>query len=275
MTPKLELPILDEAGNLQIAAPLITQGIMFFPDDGDRQDTFVAALGAASLRQYIADDPDAREAVYTSGITNEPSFWSLLGHEKQYERILTDAEKSASQARLAAEVLIVALSLGAHMPRLASVNNAVKLVGLEQHSNRTTILNSWMRFKPVAHLWAAAFELQILTRDEREDLAAKLLNTVPMEVQNKIPIDDACRLVDEAIDDWVSLSIWLKEGFPQFLRAAEAFRLKAERQQAVGAREPLLPPGVAFAVPTALGLAPCNLEFSPLDDRMVKELGAI
>ncbi len=74
MTPKLELPILDEAGNLQIAAPLITQGIMFFPDDGDRQDTFVAALGAASLRQYIAEWRTFRPPLTTSRFA-APPFW--------------------------------------------------------------------------------------------------------------------------------------------------------------------------------------------------------
>ena len=234
--PLLELPILDDDGRLYKLAPVITLGVMYFPNDAETVSKFVTASTAGSLREEFAEDKDSLRAA--SGLLGKQSFWRLLGRDKEINAITEDAKTSTTRGSTAANVLTVALRMGAQLPRLASVNNAVKIVMLAKQRGRSGVLDDWGQFKPVSHLWAAAFELEW--------------------IENGLFVE---MLSDE-------------DSFCAFLSFAAAFHSMGGRQQVPGAREPLLPSGTVSAIPTALQIKPAEINL-PLEEWMVKEIGSI
>lgn len=213
-----ELPILDDKGICEDAAP-ITLGFMLFPDDEVRAKCFAVTSSAAALHRAMLSDEETFSVARECGFTEEPGYWRLLDYGKYAPAMLEDAEPRFIQADIAVAVLWRALQLHEHSPDKVSVNNAIRIVAHALAKGEREIRAAWGRFKPVAHLWMAAAELG--TRREEHAISAMLSD------------------------------------FPAFLSMAEAVRRKASEVTARRSRAPLIPLEMAFAVPSTLALQDC------------------
>ena len=166
MGSRLELPIIDDRGKLMVLGPLITIALMYFPNDEASVDNFVTAVAANVLLDELSADDEIRRAAKAAHITEEPTFWTLIGQIKELDKLQADAEAAVTQGRAAAEVLTVALRLGGHFPRFGSVNNAVRIVCLASKRSRSSVMQDWSNYKSVAHLWIAALELGEMVIDD-------------------------------------------------------------------------------------------------------------
>lgn len=234
-----ELPIIGDDGKVMLIAPLVVLSIMYFPDDEELADSHGVVRMADTFLDSLNTDEEFSNAVLRAKPEFLSWFWKTLPRSREAGAIDDLVAQRVSEARLAASVFGMALQLGTHLPRFASVNNSARIVMLEEGLGRSKVLDAWAKFKPVAHLWAVAYSLELT---------------------------EPGLLLEVLTDD---------EGFRDFLSMAEALRLKAERQQVPGARFPLVPEGIAFAAPAALAVKPCQTDpIPPLEAWMITEIGA-
>lgn len=150
------LPILDESGRLLRGnrAGIIVLATMLYPSDEERRDAHVAAVLQESI---MTDDPDGSVPGKIAGLTFK--FGGRAGIEKVSRR-------QFAQGLVAGETLLCAAQLAAFASDHTSLRKAQHIVKefrvvrkfgarLSIPTSITRLESAWMKFKSVAHLWAA------------------------------------------------------------------------------------------------------------------------
>jgi hypothetical protein len=142
-----ELPLPSEKESTDLFA-LFTMSVMLFPNDEDMRGRWAQAMVAESLFEEFESGTMPNQA---------PSLriWKLLKRSREADAMRFAAVKAAARGVTAGGVLTVALMFAAHLPRFASVNNAVQIVMREQSRPRASVMSDWADYKSVSHLWAA------------------------------------------------------------------------------------------------------------------------
>lgn len=184
---------------------------MLFPNDEDARSTWALGNIGHDLQHTAARE--GYDAI--APVLRHQSIWRAMLKSSELSGLEDAASAGARDGRIAGAILHVVLMLERHMNRLASINNAVRVVMQDCDLGRSSILGAWGRSKAVSALWAA-----------------HLYGPYPFPV--------------ETLDE---------EVFELFLADAEAYRRAGEAKFAKGSTATFLEPGAqpAFWVrPTTL-----------------------
>jgi hypothetical protein len=262
-----ELPLPNAHGDVALAS-LFTMGVMLISQRWRPVRWAQSVVAENLMDEFSAGSVDGNKPI-------SRRIWALLKHSRQTVAMRTAAQKAAPRGFTAGRVLAVALRLGVHIPRFASINNAVRIVMREQDRARSAVMADWGDFKPVAHLWAALpVFLDMSDEAIKRFISAELAN---LDAQD-LPCVELERIAADVLNDFRTDELfqwWQDENFLVVLSIAEAFREAGECQKAVGAREVLLTIGTAFRCPQVLAIVPSTLSLPPPTDWMIQEIGGI
>ena len=224
------LDITDGNGTLLPDAAARTLFAMTYPDNPIEREEHLTAIADASL----------------SGATKGLDVEEVLQKRPFLQTLADRAAKSGLGGSVAGDMLLFLLNAAERDPKNASVLKALHIIkadykdghdhaGQPLPSGRSTLMEAWSKFKPVAHLWAA-FRLW----------------------QGDLKQDPSFALLLENADNG--------ENFLNFLSVAEALREKAERFVAQGQKGPILSPDETWRAPSDLTLKPVQLGIPDLTD---------
>jgi hypothetical protein len=263
MTACRELLLPADHHNSELFA-LYILATMFFPNDGDLAGEWAQSVVATELIDEISIDPELRSKPISLPV------WKLLKKQAHAEKMRSASAKAAPRGFTAGRILVVALMLGSHHPRIASINNAVRIVMREQSRARSAVMSDWTDFKSVAHLWAAARAFY----DLADDAITRMIDTA-MEARAVELTEDVRAHVHASARADDIFQLWHADNLKAILSIAEAFRIAGEKQKASGALQALLPEGTAFACPAAIGIVPGKLNPAPPPSWMIDEITAV
>jgi hypothetical protein len=221
--PILELT--DGNGNGLVIGPLKVLATMLHPESEDRRKMWMASVMLEVAAQRKVEPP------------NTPMEILDMIHRSSGPRsIKRTAVLNFNCGRLAGEVLLSVLSSAEYEPRHATVRKALALVGRHivrnwpagSPASPSSLKAIWKKFKPVAHLWAAArYELEMHRRE-----------------------------ASELLEYWM-----LPDRFLRFLAVAEKLRVMGENHRPLGGRNNssvldrhVLNPDVTWKFPSDLEL---------------------
>jgi hypothetical protein len=165
-----ELPIVDSEGKLLSFAPILLQAYAVYPDGGDEFEELLASgiVSEVLLEESPSEDPIP---LLLKIVTKNPWIIPALHRGPTPEKILKDALQADIAAWGAGEILLTMLSVSKLYPDLGvHLRMTIEVISEFQKKSKratseSTLWNSWMRFKSVAHFhavrqgWMAAPDL--------------------------------------------------------------------------------------------------------------------
>lgn len=251
MPKKRILDIVTPEGTLDILAITSLVPVMLYPRDeqarAERKEIMTVEYFSSALYQWCEDNDLEDDQPRRLDMHRRLHAWV-----HKHTALLTKQEgKRFWQGATAGAILMWLMQIDRDAPP-ASVNKA--MVALEDHRQEATyadgshgprslreIQKAWSEYKPVAHLWAALFALQLRQKDPY------------------------------VFDDDVVRSFFI-ESLPEFLAAAECFLRFGANFYSHGQRKPLLTRSEVWHLPRGVSLPPFDVTLPPIADQTIKIL---
>lgn len=278
--PELVDLVDEEHGALSPDAPLIIMAVMCHPTDPKAAGQFLRTFFGYGLLNGEVEKAFVRvdESVVPSDIRDE--IWNLLREGMQADATLAtlnaDSYSPARAGPVAGIVLLKALQLFKHAPKIASIEKAYHLIAQRSVKHKpwgtlSALKAAMSRYRPACHLWAAwvlwqlsmPYEMEFvidtakfpdISEDELETVVSQATDNLIYAIQNEGLFDDL---------EW-----WQEQNLAEFLTCAEQLRLTAQGCVSKGSsRGPLLRENEMLTVPSCLILPDYPpYQFPPLYD---------
>lgn len=156
------LDIFEDDGMVRFGAGLEIAALMHFPDDQNARENYHCQFAADWLLKTAEEDGVTANRVWMPYLYN-----LLVGPSLKQREAL--AKKRQEKGRTVGLIFIRVNQMAEKIGKRASLNMAVESLEPELSLARSTMLNYWTVYKPVAHLWASYLIVERMIRVEESN----------------------------------------------------------------------------------------------------------